>query len=113
MKGMEERKAGVCELGLSMEMDPPDDRDPQELDNGLGIGPPLPTPIHDLNDLSKEELVERVRKLQLHVKQLRNVVNKARTLALHDGGPLCKRNRNERPFDFSMYVWPGPLPLLY
>jgi len=57
-------------------------------------------PDLDLSNLSREELVEKIRKLTCHVRQLRNVVTKARAQGIEE--PPSKKNKRDRPFDFSV-----------
>ncbi len=68
----------------------------------ISMGTQKGPPAADLSDLSREELEEKVRKLSLHVKQLRNVISKSTASA---DEPVCKKNKKERPFDFSTYVY--------
>ena len=53
----------------------------------------------DLESLSKEELIERVKSLEMHVQQLRNVIARKDKSAL----PSARVKQKERKFDFSRY----------
>jgi len=53
----------------------------------------------DLEELSKEELIARVKSLETHVQQLRNVIAKKDESAL----PSAKVKQKERKFDFNRY----------
>ena len=53
----------------------------------------------DLDSLSKEELVARVKSLEIHVQQLRNVIAKMDNSSL----PQARTKQKERKFDFSKY----------
>lgn len=59
-----------------------------------------------LKELSKEELIDKIRKLQIHVKQLRNVIIKKENLEKSGGhscskSKLSKRQKKGRSFDFA------------
>ncbi|CAD5121542.1 DgyrCDS10041 [Dimorphilus gyrociliatus] len=51
-------------------------------------------PVTNLEDLSKEALIKRIRKLEAHVQQLRNVLSKP-------DRKLAKKYRKGKPFDFK------------
>uniref|UniRef100_T1J741 Pseudouridine synthase I TruA alpha/beta domain-containing protein n=1 Tax=Strigamia maritima TaxID=126957 RepID=T1J741_STRMM len=51
----------------------------------------------DLTDWSKPDLIKRIRQLESHVKQLRNVL--AKKSYTDDGNKACK----QKPFDFTKY----------
>jgi len=53
----------------------------------------------DLTSLTREELIDRVKTLEMHVQQLRNVIAKNDNSAL----PKAKNKRNQRKFDFNKY----------
>eukprot|EP00092_Neocalanus_flemingeri_P013403 GFUD01014448.1.p1 GENE.GFUD01014448.1~~GFUD01014448.1.p1 ORF type:complete len:455 (+),score=149.97 GFUD01014448.1:106-1470(+) len=53
----------------------------------------------NLEDLSKEELIEKVKSLKLHVQQLRNVIANKDKSAL----PFAKKKQKGRKFDFNKY----------
>jgi len=53
----------------------------------------------DLTNLTRDELIDKVKTLQMHVQQLRNVIAKNDNSAL----PKAKNKRNQRKFDFSKY----------
>jgi len=53
----------------------------------------------DLESLSKEELIAKVKTLEMHVQQLRNVIAKNDNSAL----PKAKNKQNQRKFDFARY----------
>jgi len=52
-----------------------------------------------LESLSKAELITKVKKLEMHVQQLRNVIAKNDNSAL----PKAKNKQNQRKFDFTRY----------
>jgi len=53
----------------------------------------------DLESLTKEELIEKVKTLEMHVQQLRNVIAKNDNSKL----PSVKSKHNQRKFDFNRY----------
>ena len=53
----------------------------------------------NLETLTKEELIEKVKSLELHVQQLRNVIAKKDESAL----PSAKGKQKERKFDFDKF----------
>ena len=53
----------------------------------------------DLENLTKDELIARVKSLEIHVQQLRNIIAKKDQSAL----PAAKSKTKERKFDFSKY----------
>ena len=74
--------------------------------SGLDFDPDLLKPLTktrkeniDLECLTKEELICRVKSLELHVQQLRNVIAKNDKSAL----PGARVKQKERKFDFSQY----------
>ena len=74
--------------------------------SGLDIDPDVLKPLTktrkeniDLDSLTKDELIARVKSLELHVQQLRNVIAKNDKSAL----PGARVKHKERKFDFSQY----------
>ena len=74
--------------------------------SGLDIDPDVLKPLTktrkeniDLDSLTKDELIARVKSLELHVQQLRNVIAKNDKSAL----PGARVKQKERKFDFSQY----------
>ena len=74
--------------------------------SGLDIDPDVLKPLTktrkeniDLESLTKEELIARVKSLELHVQQLRNVIAKNDKSAL----PGARVKQKERKFDFTQY----------
>ena len=53
----------------------------------------------DLESLSKDDLIARVKSLEIHVQQLRNVIAKKDQSAL----PSARVRQKERKFDFTKY----------
>ena len=53
----------------------------------------------NLENLTKEELIEKVKSLELHVQQLRNVIAKKDESSL----PSAKGKQKERKFDFNRF----------
>ncbi|ESO91369.1 hypothetical protein LOTGIDRAFT_105384 [Lottia gigantea] len=53
--------------------------------------------MKDYNDFTKEELIFRVKQLEKHVFQLRNIISK------QDDNQQVKKKREQKPFDFRRY----------
>ena len=64
-------------------------------------GPELENLVLEDNyeNFTKEDLIEKIRKLSCHVKQLRNVIRRDATNGTDQR--VFKKARRERPFDFS------------
>lgn len=55
------------------------------------------------DSLSREQLVDEVIRLQRHVNQLKNLLNKTNTSEEYEGKSKRKKRYKERPFDFNKY----------
>ena len=53
----------------------------------------------NLENLTKEELIEKVKSLELHVQQLRNVIAKKDESSL----PVARKRQKDRKFDFNRF----------
>lgn len=53
------------------------------------------------DDYSKEDLIDKIRKLTCHVKQLQNVIRRDSEIQSSDSSRIIKKAKRDRPFDFS------------